>query len=124
MLKSKNSIYHAGRKKVIGGNGKLLHSRLMRYSFMPKGSGRRSAYYTDYTFAIKDGEKLVTIAKAYSGLTDKEIMEINKFIRNNSLEKFRTCETVNPNWFSKLLLKELVIAVDINLVLQCVFQEF
>jgi DNA ligase-1 len=31
MLKSKNSIYHAGRKKAIGGNGKLLHSRLMRY---------------------------------------------------------------------------------------------
>ena len=57
--------------------------------------GKRTAT-PDYTFAIKDGEKLVTITKAYSGLTDKEIMEINKFIRNNSLEKFGPVRTVKP----------------------------
>ena len=97
MLKSKNSIYHAGRKKGDWWKWKvapLTIDAVLIYA--QKGSGRRSAYYTDYTFAIKDGEKLVTIAKAYSGLTDKEIMEINKFIRNNSLEKFGPVRTVKP----------------------------
>ncbi len=97
MLKNKNSVYHSGRKKGDWWKWKvepLTIDAVLIYA--QKGSGRRSAYYTDYTFAIKDGEKLVTVAKAYSGLTDKEIMEINKFIRNNSLEKFGPVRTVKP----------------------------
>jgi DNA ligase-1 len=62
--------------------------------YAQKGSGRRSAYYTDYTFAVKNEDKLVTIAKAYSGLTDKEIMEVSKFVNKNAIEKFGPVRTV------------------------------
>src|SRR5690606_4119198 len=50
----------------------------------------------DYTFAVKDGEKLVTIAKAYSGLTDKEIQEVSKFVNKYGMEKFGPVRTVQP----------------------------
>lgn len=52
--------------------------------------------YSDYTFAVRDGEKLVTIAKAYSGLTDKEIQEVSRFVRKNEIEKFGPVRTVKP----------------------------
>ena len=64
--------------------------------YAQKGSGRRSSQYTDYTFAIRDGEKLVTIAKAYSGLTDKEIQEVTRFVNKNAIEKFGPVRTVKP----------------------------
>lgn len=52
------------------------------------GKGRRANLYTDYTFGVWDGEELVPIAKAYSGLEQKEIDELDKWIRRNTLEKF------------------------------------
>lgn len=95
MLKSKNSHYHSGRKKGDWWKWKVdpftIDAVLI---YAQKGSGRRSSYYTDYTFAVKDGEKLVTIAKAYSGLTDKEIMEVSKFVNRNAIEKFGPVRTV------------------------------
>ncbi len=97
MLKNKNSIYHSGRKKGDWWKWKvdpLTIDAVLIYA--QKGSGRRSGYYTDYTFAVKDGEKLVTIAKAYSGLTDKEIMEVSRFVNKNALEKFGPVRTVKP----------------------------
>lgn len=60
------------------------------------GHGRRAGLYTDYTFAIWDGEALVPFAKAYSGLTDAEIRQVDKFVRNNTLEKFGPVRTVKP----------------------------
>lgn len=95
MLKSKNSIYHAGRKKGDWWKWKinpLTVDAVLIYA--QKGSGRRSSYYTDYTFAVKDGDKLVTFAKAYSGLTDKEIMEVSRFVTKNAVEKFGPVRTV------------------------------
>ncbi|KQR94627.1 ATP-dependent DNA ligase [Chryseobacterium sp. Leaf180] len=97
MLKSKNSHYHSGRKKGDWWKWKinpLTIDAVLIYA--QKGSGRRSAYYTDYSFAVKSGDKLVTIAKAYSGLTDKEIMEVSKFVNKNALEKFGPVRTVKP----------------------------
>ena len=97
MLKNKNSTYHSGRKKGDWWKWKvdpLTIDAVLIYA--QKGSGRRSGYYTDYTFAVKDGEKLVTIAKAYSGLTDKEIMEVSRFVNKNALEKFGPVRTVKP----------------------------
>lgn len=64
--------------------------------YAQKGSGRRSGYYTDYTFAVRDGDQLVTIAKAYSGLTDKEIQEVSRFVTRNAIEKFGPVRTVKP----------------------------
>ena len=97
MLKQKNSEYHSGRKKGDWWKWKispLTIDAVLIYA--QKGSGRRSAYYTDYTFAVKSEDKLVTIAKAYSGLTDKEIMEVSKFVNKNALEKFGPVRTVKP----------------------------
>ena len=56
----------------------------------------RSNLYTDYTFAVKDDDKLVSFAKAYSGLTDKEFAEVDSFVKRNSLEKFGPVRTVKP----------------------------
>lgn len=95
MMKQGGSIYHAGRKKGDWWKWKispLTFDAVLIYA--QKGSGRRSSYYTDYTFAVRDGEQLVTIAKAYSGLTDKEIMEVSRFVTKNSLEKFGPVRTV------------------------------
>lgn len=95
MLKQKNSAYHAGRKKGDWWKWKvspLTIDAVLIYA--QKGSGRRSAYYTDYTFAVKNGDTLVTIAKAYSGLTDKEIMEVSRFVNKNAIEKFGPVRTV------------------------------
>jgi len=95
MLKHQDSKYHSGRKKGDWWKWKvdaLTIDAVLIYA--QKGSGRRSSYYTDYTFAVKDGEKLVTIAKAYSGLTDKEIMEVSRFVTKNSIEKFGPVRTV------------------------------
>ena len=97
MLKQKNSLYHSGRKKGDWWKWKvdaLTIDAVLIYA--QKGSGRRSGYYTDYTFAVKKDDQLVTIAKAYSGLTDKEIMEVSRFVTKNSLEKFGPVRTVKP----------------------------
>ncbi len=97
MLKAKDSAYQVGRKKGFWWKWKIdpmsIDAVLI---YAQRGSGRRSGHYTDYTFAVKDGEKLVTIAKAYSGLSNVEIAEVSKFVRENSLEKFGPVRTVKP----------------------------
>jgi DNA ligase-1 len=60
------------------------------------GHGRRSGLYTDYTFALRQGEALVPFAKAYSGLTDQEIRRVDRFIKQNTLEKFGPVRSVKP----------------------------
>lgn len=97
MLKQKNSVYHSGRKKGDWWKWKinpLTIDAVLIYA--QKGSGRRSSYYTDYTFGVWDGENIVTIAKVYSGLTDKEIMEVSRFVNKNAIEKFGPVRTVKP----------------------------
>ncbi|TXJ22564.1 MAG: ATP-dependent DNA ligase [Chitinophagaceae bacterium] len=97
MLKRKESIYQVGRKRGDWWKWKidpLTIDAVMIYA--QKGSGRRSNLYTDYTFAVKDGDKLVAFTKAYSGLTDKEFNEVDSFVKRNSLEKFGPVRTVKP----------------------------
>ncbi|MGC1633040.1 MAG: ATP-dependent DNA ligase, partial [Gelidibacter sp.] len=97
MLKQKDSPYHTGRKKGDWWKWKvdpLTIDAVMIYA--QKGSGRRSSKYTDYTFAVKKDDGLVTVAKAYSGLTDLEITEISKFVNKNAIEKFGPVRTVKP----------------------------
>ena len=97
MLKQKASPYHTGRKKGDWWKWKvdpLTIDVVMIYA--QKGSGRRSSKYTDYTFAVKKDDGLVTVAKAYSGLTDKEITEISKWVNKNAIEKFGPVRTVKP----------------------------
>lgn len=61
------------------------------------GHGRRAGRYTDYTFGVwGDGGKLVTFAKAYSGLNDEEINQVDAFIKANTIERFGPVRTVRP----------------------------
>jgi DNA ligase 1 len=97
MLKRKNSIYQVGRKRGDWWKWKidpLVIDAVMIYA--QKGHGRRSNLYTDYTFAVKDGDKLTTFAKAYSGLTDEEFAQVDNFVKRNSIEKFGPVRTVKP----------------------------
>ena len=97
MLKRKDSAYQTGRKRGDWWKWKidpLVIDCVMIYA--QKGHGRRSNLYTDYTFAVRDGEKLVTFTKAYSGLTDKEFAQVDNFVKRNSLEKFGPVRTVKP----------------------------
>src|SRR5690606_31702163 len=97
MLKRKTSPYQVGRKRGDWWKWKidpLVIDAVMIYA--QKGSGRRSNLYTDYTFAVKDGDKLVSFTKAYSGLTDKEFAQVDNFVKRNSLEKFGPVRTVKP----------------------------
>jgi len=61
-----------------------------------RGRGRRASLMTDYTFAVWHEGKLVTIAKAYSGLTDEELVRVDKFARTHTREKFGAGRTVEP----------------------------
>jgi DNA ligase-1 len=97
MLKRKDSIYQVGRKRGDWWKWKidpLVIDAVLVYA--QKGHGRRSNLYTDYTFAVRSGDQLVTFAKAYSGLTDKELAEVDAFVKKHSLEKFGPVRTVKP----------------------------
>jgi len=97
MLKRKSAIYQVGRRRGDWWKWKidpLSVDAVMIYA--QKGHGRRADLYTDYTFAVWDGDKLVPFAKAYSGLTDAEINKVDYFIKRNTLEKFGPVRTVKP----------------------------
>jgi DNA ligase-1 len=97
MLKRQSSTYQVGRKVGDWWKWKIepmVIDAVMIYA--QKGHGRRSNLYTDYTFAVKDGDKLVTFTKAYSGLTDKEFNEVDAFVKRHSIEKFGPVRTVKP----------------------------
>ncbi|UEG53218.1 ATP-dependent DNA ligase [Mucilaginibacter daejeonensis] len=97
MLKRKDAHYQVGRRRGDWWKWKidpLSVDAVMIYA--QKGHGRRADLYTDYTFAVWDGDKLVPFAKAYSGLTDAEINKVDHFIKRNTLEKFGPVRTVKP----------------------------
>ncbi len=103
MLKARNAQYGVGRTKDVGTWWKW---KIDPYAvdavliYAQAGSGRRASLYTDYTFAVWDGEgperKLVPFAKAYSGLTDAEIAQVDNIIRKTTVEKFGPVRSVKP----------------------------
>lgn len=97
MLKRRDSPYLVGRKKGLWWKWKidpLTVDAVLIYA--ARGSGKRASLYTDYTFGVWDGGKLVSFAKAYSGLSDEEIRKVDAWIRKNTLEKFGPVRTVTP----------------------------
>ncbi len=97
MLKKLSGTYGTGRKRGEWWKWKidpLTIDAVLIYA--QPGSGRRASLYTDYTFGIWKGSELVPVAKAYSGLTDEEIGQVDKFIRANTLEKFGPVRVVRP----------------------------
>jgi DNA ligase-1 len=97
MLKRKSAPYLAGRKKGDWWKWKvdpLTIDAVMIYA--QAGSGRRATLYTDFTFAVWNGNDLVPFTKAYSGLTDKEFREITAWVKKNTLERFGPVRRVTP----------------------------
>ncbi|MBS62915.1 ATP-dependent DNA ligase [Salinisphaera sp.] len=97
VLKRARSPYRVGRTR-----GDWWKWKVDPYSidavllYAQPGSGRRSNLLTDYTFAVWDGENLVPFAKAYSGLTDEEIGQVDHWIRRNTRERFGPVRSVEP----------------------------
>ncbi len=97
MLKRLSSPYRVGRKRGDWWKWKVdpfTVDAVMLYAM--RGHGRRANLYTDYTFAVRDGENLVPFAKAYSGLTDQEILEVDRFVKQNTIERFGPVRSVSP----------------------------
>jgi DNA ligase 1 len=97
MLKRRSSSYGVGRRRGDWWKWKvdpLTVDAVLIYA--QPGSGKRAGLFTDYTFGIWEGQHLVPFAKAYSGLTDEEIRQIDRFVRRNTLEKFGPVRTVKP----------------------------
>jgi DNA ligase-1 len=90
MLKRRDSPYIPGRKTGLWYKWKrdpLVADCVLMYA--ARGSGKRSSYYSDYTFGCwtPDGE-LLPVGKAYFGFTDEELMWLDKFVRNHTLQRF------------------------------------
>jgi DNA ligase-1 len=93
MLKRRDALYLPGRPKGQWWKWKrdphLIDAVLM---YAQRGHGKRSSYYSDYTFGVwtngEDGEQLVPVGKAYFGFTDEELLQIDRFVRRNTTEKF------------------------------------
>jgi DNA ligase-1 len=97
MLKRTASAYRDGRRKGDWWKWKvapLTVDAVLIYA--QPGHGRRAGLFTDYTFAVRDGEALVPFAKAYSGLDDREIREVDRFVRRHTLERFGPVRSVAP----------------------------
>jgi len=97
MLKRLDSVYRDGRRKgdwwkwkiaPLGIDAVLIYSQ--------SGRGRRAGLHTDHTFALWQEGVLVPFAKAYSGLTDAELLELDRWIRAHTMERFGPVRAVEP----------------------------
>jgi DNA ligase-1 len=90
MLKRRDSPYVPGRKTGLWYKWKrdpLTADCVLMYA--QRGSGKRSSYYSDYTFGCWTGEgELLPVGKAYFGFTDEELMWLDRFVRNNTVQRF------------------------------------
>jgi DNA ligase-1 len=104
MLKRRDARYGVGRTKESGTWWKwkidpMTIDAVLIYA--QRGHGRRASLYTDYTFAVwseeaEAGRRLIPFAKAYSGLSDEEIKEVDAIIRKTTIEKFGPVRSVTP----------------------------
>jgi DNA ligase-1 len=114
MLKRRESPYLPGRPKGPWWKWKrdpfIIDAVLM---YAQRGHGKRSSYYSDYTFGVwtrgEGGDELVPVGKAYFGFTDEELLQIDRFVRRNTTERF------GP-------VREVVHAPDQGLVLEVAFE--
>ena len=114
MLKRRDALYLPGRPRGQWWKWKrdphLIDAVLM---YAQRGHGKRSSYYSDYTFGVwtsgDGGEQLVPVGKAYFGFTDEELLQIDRFVRRNTTEKF------GP-------VRHVVHAPDQGLVLEVAFE--
>ena len=114
MLKRRDSVYVPGRPKGLWYKWKRQPfnvDAVMMYA--QRGHGKRASFYSDYTFGVwkdgPDGEVLVPVGKAYSGFTDQELVKLDRFVRNNTIQRF------GP-------VREVVHTRDAGLVLEILFE--
>jgi DNA ligase-1 len=97
MLKRLTSAYGVGRRRGDWWKWKIdpftIDAVLI---YAQPGSGKRASLLTDYTFGVWDGDRLVPIAKAYSGLSNDEIAEMDRWIRRHTIERFGPVRHVEP----------------------------
>lgn len=97
MLKRRDSIYGVGRKRGDWWKWKIdpytIDAVLI---YAQPGSGKRASLLTDYTFGVWHDGELVPIAKAYSGLSNEEIAEMDRWIRRHTVERFGPVRHVQP----------------------------
>ncbi|MDB5650685.1 MAG: ATP-dependent ligase [Hyphomicrobiales bacterium] len=110
MLKRMDSIYVPGRPKGLWYKWKRdpfnVDAVLM---YAQRGHGKRSSFYSDYTFGVWRGEELVPVGKAYFGFTDQELIELDRYVRNHTRNRF------GP-------VRELDFSHDVGLVLEVAFE--
>jgi DNA ligase-1 len=97
MLKRLSSEYQVGRRRGDWWKWKvdpLTADAVLLYA--QRGHGKRAGLFTDYTLAVWQGDALVPFAKAYSGLSDEEIRQVDRFIQRNTLERFGPVRSVRP----------------------------
>jgi DNA ligase-1 len=97
MLKRWSSPYRPGRKRGDWWKWKIepfTMDAVLIYA--QPGTGRRASLFTDYTFGVWDGGELVPVAKAYSGLSDQEIDELDRWVRRHTTERFGPVSAVEP----------------------------
>lgn len=103
MIKKKDSPYLPGRPKGFWYKWKrdpyTVDAILM---YAQRGHGKRSSFYSDFTFGVWKGNEIVPIGKAYFGFTDEELKELDKFVRNNTINRFGPVREVK---------KELVLEI-------------
>ena len=114
MLKRRDALYVPGRPKGPWWKWKrdpfIIDAVLM---YAQRGHGKRSSFYSDYTFGVwtrgEQGDELVPVGKAYFGFTDEELLQIDRFVRRNTIERF------GP-------VREVVHETDRGLVLEVAFE--
>lgn len=111
MLKRRDSTYGVGRLTNQWWKWKVepyVCDAVLLYA--QRGHGRRVSLYTDYTFAAWENGELVPFAKAYSGLTDAEIREVDRFVRKNTTDRFGPVRAVKPELVFELAFENIQIS--------------
>ena len=97
VLKRADSLYVSGRPKgpwFKWKRGALTLDTVLMYA--QRGHGKRSSFYSDYTFGAWRGSELVPVGKAYSGFTDEELRRLDRWVRNNTTQRFGPVREVAP----------------------------
>jgi DNA ligase-1 len=102
MIKHRQSTYVAGRPKGPWFKWKRdPHTVDAVLMYAQRGHGKRSSYYSDYTFGVWSGppeeSELVPVGKAYFGFTDEELKQIDKYVRDNTVERFGPVRSVRAD---------------------------
>jgi DNA ligase-1 len=97
ILKRRTSAYEPGKRSGTWLKVKRPYATLdVVITAAEQGSGRRAIFLSDYTFGVQDGDRIVNVGKAYSGLTDNEVRELTRLLRAAGAERFGRVLLVRP----------------------------